>query len=71
MKLNDLNYDIHVGQALGLTGKVMAFLASLVCASLPVTALVIWLGKRRKGSGSKVKRAERHLWQYRGNHRKD
>jgi len=48
MKLNDLNYDIHVGQALGLTGKIIAFLVSLICASLPVTGFILWLGKRKK-----------------------
>ena len=50
MKANDLNYDIHVGQALGLTGKILAFLTSLICASLPVTGLIIWLGKKKKKS---------------------
>jgi len=48
LKLNELNYDIHVGQALGLFGKIIAFLASLICASLPVTGFMIWLGKRKK-----------------------
>jgi uncharacterized iron-regulated membrane protein len=48
MKLNDLNYDLHVGQALGLTGKIIAFLASLICGSLPITGLLIWIGKRKK-----------------------
>jgi len=46
-KLNDLNYDIHVGQALGLFGKIIAFLASLICASLPVTGFIIWNSKRK------------------------
>ena len=55
MKLNDLNYDIHVGQALGLTGKIIAFLASLVCGSLPVTGFIIWLGKRKKKKTSPVR----------------
>ncbi len=59
MKINDLNYDIHVGQALGLTGKILAFLTSLICASLPVTGFIVWLGKRRK---SKVKiKKSKHL----------
>jgi len=53
MKLNSMNYDIHVGQILGLTGKIAAFLASLICASLPVTGLIIWLGKRKKTKKSK------------------
>jgi uncharacterized iron-regulated membrane protein len=48
MKLNNMNYDIHVGQILGLTGKIIAFLASLICASLPVTGFIIWWGKRKK-----------------------
>jgi len=48
MKVNDMNYDIHVGQILGLPGKIIAFLASLICASLPVTGFIVWLGKRKK-----------------------
>jgi len=53
MKLNNMNYDIHVGQILGLTGKIIAFLASLVCASLPVTGFIIWWGKRKKSKKDK------------------
>ncbi|SDR91346.1 Uncharacterized iron-regulated membrane protein [Mucilaginibacter mallensis] len=55
MKLNDLNYDIHVGQALGLPGKIIAFLASLICGSLPVTGFIIWLGKRKKTKTKQVR----------------
>jgi len=55
LKLNELNYDIHVGQALGLFGKILAFLASLICASLPVTGFIIWWGKRNKLKSKKVK----------------
>ena len=47
MKINDLNYDLHVGQAMGFIGKMLAFLASLICASLPVTGFIIWLGKKK------------------------
>jgi len=43
-----MNYDIHVGAIAGLTGKVIAFIASLVCASLPVTGFLIWWGKKYK-----------------------
>lgn len=53
MKMNNMNYDIHVGQILGLTGKIIAFLASLICASLPVTGFIIWWGKRKKSKKSK------------------
>ncbi|AYL97670.1 PepSY-associated TM helix domain-containing protein [Mucilaginibacter celer] len=55
MKMNNMNYDIHVGQILGLPGKIIAFLASLICASLPITGFIIWLGKRKKSKTKKVK----------------
>lgn len=48
LKMNTANYDIHVGQILGLPGKIIAFFASLLCASLPVTGFVVWWGKRNK-----------------------
>ena len=47
-KLVEMNYDIHVGAIGGLTGKIIAFIASLVCGSLPVTGFIIWWGKRRR-----------------------
>lgn len=47
-KLVAMNYDIHVGAIAGLPGKVIAFLASLVSTSLPVTGFIIWWGKRKK-----------------------
>ncbi|MBS1601073.1 MAG: PepSY domain-containing protein [Bacteroidetes bacterium] len=47
-KLVGMNYDIHVGTIAGLTGKIIAFIASLVCASLPVTGFIIWWGKKYK-----------------------
>lgn len=48
LKLNEMNYDIHVGQIIGLPGKIIAFVVSLICASLPVTGFIIWWGKRNK-----------------------
>lgn len=47
-KLMRMNYDIHTGAILGLPGKILAFLMSLVIASLPVTGFIIWLKKRKK-----------------------
>jgi uncharacterized iron-regulated membrane protein len=47
-KLRRMNYDIHVGSILGLPGKVLAFFASLIGATLPVTGFIIWWGKKRK-----------------------
>ncbi|MFD1469974.1 PepSY-associated TM helix domain-containing protein [Hymenobacter caeli] len=47
-KLGDLNYDLHTGQLLGLGGKIVALLVSLICASLPVTGTLLWWGRRHK-----------------------
>ncbi|WP_343614758.1 PepSY-associated TM helix domain-containing protein [Flavobacterium sp.] len=48
-KIRRMNYDIHVGSILGLTGKIIAFLASLISASLPITGFIIWWGKQKFG----------------------
>jgi uncharacterized iron-regulated membrane protein len=45
-KLQRANYDIHVGSILGLPGKCLAFLASLLIASLPLTGLKIYLNQK-------------------------
>lgn len=47
-KIARMNYDIHVGAVLGLPGKLLAFFASLIAASLPVTGFYIWWGRRKK-----------------------
>jgi uncharacterized iron-regulated membrane protein len=47
-KLESSNYDLHTGQMFGLFGKVLACIASLISASLPVTGLIIWLKKKKK-----------------------
>jgi len=52
-KLKALNYDIHVGAILGLPGKVLAFFASLISASLPVTGFFIWYNRRFKKNRKK------------------
>jgi uncharacterized iron-regulated membrane protein len=45
-----MNYDIHTGAVLGLPGKILAFFASLVAASLPVTGFLIWRNRGRRYS---------------------
>lgn len=56
-KLLAMNYDIHVGAIGGLPGKIIAFFASLVCASLPVTGFIIWWDReQRKRRSRKRKR---------------
>ncbi len=47
-KIARMNYDIHVGAVAGLSGKIIAFIASLICASLPVSGVYIWWGRRKK-----------------------
>ena len=47
-KLSDMNYDLHTGLILGLGGKVIAFLISLISASLPVTGFLVWRGRHNK-----------------------
>jgi uncharacterized iron-regulated membrane protein len=42
-----MNYDIHVGAIAGLPGKIIAFLACLLCASLPVTGFIIWFDREK------------------------
>ncbi|MEO1547524.1 MAG: PepSY-associated TM helix domain-containing protein [Bacteroidota bacterium] len=45
-------YSIHVGSILGPPGKVLAFLASLLSASLPITGFLIWWGRRKNSKKS-------------------
>lgn len=49
-KIIRMNYDIHIGAIAGLPGKILAFIASLIAASLPITGLVIWIGRKKKKS---------------------
>ena len=54
-KLYQLNFDLHTGAYMGLFGKILSFLAALVCASLPVTGFYIWWGKKSKQKKEKRK----------------
>lgn len=53
-KLMRMNYDIHVGAVLGLPGKMLAFFASLIIASLPVTGTLIWWGRKNKSKNKSL-----------------
>lgn len=46
-KLYDLYYDIHVGAILSLPGKILAFLVSLITATLPISGFLIWKARRK------------------------
>lgn len=57
-KLYNLTLDIHVATIWGLPSKIIAALASLIGASLPVTGFIIWynrkFGKKKKLSKQPV-----------------
>jgi uncharacterized iron-regulated membrane protein len=42
------NYDVHVGSIFGIWSKILAFVVSLICASLPVSGFLIWWGRRKR-----------------------
>lgn len=48
------NYSLHIGAILGLPTKIIYFLVSLLCATLPITGFYIWLGKQKKASKRKA-----------------
>jgi uncharacterized iron-regulated membrane protein len=43
-----MNFDLHTGSVFGIPGKLMAFLAGLIAAGLPVTGFLIWWKRGRK-----------------------
>jgi len=47
--IHGLVYDIHLGKILGLPGRILLCIASLIMASLPITGFLIWRGRRKKG----------------------
>ncbi|WBX73799.1 PepSY-associated TM helix domain-containing protein [Tenacibaculum pacificus] len=53
-KLHSLYYDIHTGSILGISGKILVFLAGLIGASLPVTGTMLWLHSRKKKRKKRV-----------------
>jgi uncharacterized iron-regulated membrane protein len=57
-KVVRMNYDMHVGAVLGVPGKLLAFFASLLAASLPVTGFMIWWGRGKKQKPALVQKVE-------------
>ncbi|WP_437921844.1 PepSY-associated TM helix domain-containing protein [Sphingobacterium sp. LRF_L2] len=56
MKWRNSNYDIHVGKIAGIPGMIVAFLGSIICASLPITGFYVWYGRKfKKSKAKKVK----------------
>jgi len=62
-KVFKMDIDIHTGQILGLPTNILAFIACMIGASLPVTGFIIWYnrkwGKKRK---SVMKRGKNLVW---------
>ncbi|AKD04969.1 PepSY-associated TM helix domain-containing protein [Pontibacter korlensis] len=58
-KIIRMNYDIHVGAIGGIVGKTIAFFASLIAASLPVTGFAIWWGRRKNKETKKPERVRK------------
>lgn len=54
-KVIRMNYDIHIGSIGGIAGKIIAFLSSLIIASLPVTGTLLWYGRKYKTTSRKEK----------------
>ena len=55
------NYDLHTGSIafLGIGSKIVYFLASLFAASLPITGIRIWLGRKKKKKSIPVPQAKK------------
>lgn len=53
-QLEHLYLPIHEGSIGGLTTKILAFVASLISASLPITGFYIWYGRKNKKTKKKI-----------------
>ncbi|WP_437920364.1 PepSY-associated TM helix domain-containing protein [Sphingobacterium sp. LRF_L2] len=54
-----MNYDIHVGSVLGLPTKILAFFASFIGATLPVTGFIIWYNRKWGKKKTSTKRMKK------------
>jgi len=54
-KIRAMNFDLHVGSIGGMGTKIIAFIASLICTSLPITGFLMWYYKIRKKGKRKSK----------------
>jgi len=55
-KVRRIIYPIHTGRLYGWPTKILAFIASLTAASLPVTGLLIYLGRKKKKKPASLKK---------------
>lgn len=48
-KVQKLNYDLHVGSALGgIWGRILYFFITIIGCSLPITGFLVWWFKKKK-----------------------
>lgn len=47
-KILRMNYDIHIGSIGGIAGKILAFIISLLTATLPISGVLLWYGRNYK-----------------------
>lgn len=48
-KVQKLNYDLHVGSALGgIWGRILYFFITIIGGSLPITGFLVWWFKKKK-----------------------
>lgn len=53
MKARRIIYPIHTGSIYGWPTKIIAFICCLIGASLPITGLCVWLGRKKKKAVAK------------------
>jgi uncharacterized iron-regulated membrane protein len=54
MKWRNSNLELHTGRLYGLWSQLLAFFASLISASLPISGFLIWWGKRNKSKKGSI-----------------
>jgi len=47
-KVEDVYWSLHLGNYMGLFGKIITFLGGLIASMLPVTGFIIWLNQKKK-----------------------
>ncbi len=56
MKVRRLIFPIHTGSIWGWPTKILALLVALITATLPVTGVIIWVGRKFKKREKKVRK---------------
>ncbi|GGH42033.1 membrane protein [Dyadobacter endophyticus] len=57
MKVRRLVFPIHTGSLWGLPTKILALIVALITATLPVTGVIIWVGRKFKKEKKVIKKS--------------